>query len=158
MVRCQPSAMRAIIEHAEEGYPAEVCGLLLGRQAEQGCTVECALRARNLEPARARERYELDPRDYLRADEQARAQGLEIVGVYHSHPDHPARPSATDRERAWEGWRYLIVAVAAGRAQQVRAWRLAGEEFLEEPIAPGPPGEQPAGGPVPANRPGRHPW
>ena len=92
--------------------------------------------ARNLNTERAEDRYEMDPLDLLRADEMARARRLDIVGVWHTHPDHPARPSATDRAQAWDGWSYLILEVGAGGVQAMRSWRLEGAEFVEEAVAP----------------------
>jgi len=58
------------------------------------------------------------------------------VGIWHSHPDHPARPSETDRAAAWEGWSYLIASVTDAGLSELRSWRLSGERFLEEPVEP----------------------
>ena len=120
---------------AQQGYPRECCGLLLGRSADGVVRVAEATSARNLNTERAQDRFELDPQDFLRADTLARERGLEIVGVWHTHPDHPAVPSATDLESAWEGWSYLILSVAAQGVQAMRSWRLAGREFVEEHIS-----------------------
>ena len=72
----------------------------------------------------ARTRYAIAPEDYLAAERRARVEGLEIVGVYHSHPDVAARPSAYDTEHAWPGYRYLIVSVVAGQAREARVFEL----------------------------------
>jgi proteasome lid subunit RPN8/RPN11 len=121
---------------AGSGYPLETCGLLIGRRGE-GCTaVSEATRARNVRAERAHDRYELAPEDLLHADSAARAAGLEIVGVWHSHPDHPAFPSETDRSEAWEGWSYVIVSVYAGEPRELRSFRLKNGQFEEEPIQP----------------------
>ncbi|WP_123400904.1 M67 family metallopeptidase [Inmirania thermothiophila] len=133
-----PGHLRArIAAWAARAHPEEACGLLVGRQAG-GCTeVVRVVRAANLDRARARDRYELDPEDFLRTDAEARAEGLAVVGVWHSHPDHPARPSETDRARAWPGWSYVIVAVTAAGAGELRSWRLgAGRAFEEEEVRP----------------------
>lgn len=114
------------------GYPNETCGLLIGRRVGDGAEVSRVLQARNLNVERARDRYELDPDDFLLGDEGARAEGLEIVGIWHSHPDHPAVPSETDRARAWEGWSYLILSVTSAGVADSRSWRLSGERFVEE--------------------------
>lgn len=118
-----------IKRHVEAGYPNEVCGLLIGR----GSTAEAFMEAKNLNVERARDRYELDPLSFKNADEFARSRGLEIIGIYHSHPDHPPLPSETDRTRAWHGWIYLIVSVESGKVSGERAWRLseAGSQFEE---------------------------
>jgi proteasome lid subunit RPN8/RPN11 len=120
---------------ARRGYPREVCGLLVGHGGCEGCREVVAVRrARNLNTERAHDRFELDPQDFLATDRAARAAGLEIVGVWHTHPDHPARPSETDREAAWPEWSYLILAVGGCGAVALRSWRLAGEQFEEEEI------------------------
>ena len=116
------------------GYPEETCGLLLGRQRDGRTETSRAMQARNLNRDRARDRYELDPEGFLAADLAAREAGLEIVGVWHSHPDHPAEPSETDRAAAWEGWSYLIVEVTRSGVAAVRSWRLHGQRFHEEPV------------------------
>ena len=119
---------------ARQGYPDETCGLLLGVRQGDEHVVSRVRRARNLNLERAKDRYELDPEDFLAADREARAAGLDIVGIWHSHPDHPARPSATDRDGAWPGWSYVIVAVGQKGVGEIRSWRLNGGDFEEEEI------------------------
>lgn len=132
-----PHYFRAWLEdRVRAGYPRETCGLLLGRQNGAGVEVCDVIAARNLNEERAEDRFELNPEDFLQADRAARAAGLELVGIWHSHPDHPAQPSVTDREFAWEGWSYLILSVGRGGVQDVRSWRLADEEFVEEEVRP----------------------
>ena len=134
-----PDHSRAQLETmARAGYPLETCGLLLGLPRRDGCEVRRVAQARNLNQERAHDRYELDPQDFLQIDESARAEGLEVVGVWHSHPDHPARPSETDRAAAWEGWSYVIVSVTSDGMTELRCWRLNSEQFVEEPIEPCP--------------------
>jgi proteasome lid subunit RPN8/RPN11 len=118
----------------EVSYPFEACGLMLGHADAGEVTVERILHARNLNIGRLRDRYLLDPDDFLAADRVARDAGLEIVGIWHSHPDAPARPSSTDLERAWEGYSYLIVAVTTMTVLDFRSWRLEEGRFVEEPI------------------------
>lgn len=130
-----PARQRARIEvWACSRYPLEACGLLLGRSTGARVTVVDVRLARNLVPAR--DRYELDPLDHLDAEEHAREHGLEVVGVWHSHPDHPAVPSESDRAGAWEGWSYAIVSVNADEVLALRSWRLAGAVFDEEEVLP----------------------
>ncbi len=131
-----PASVRIQLESwVEAGYPLETCGLLIGKQDGSQVQVMRAVSARNLNTERAHDRYELAPEDLLAADETAQAEGLEIVGIWHSHPDHPARPSETDRVQAWQGWSYVILSVYQGRVAELRSWRLAGETFAEESIA-----------------------
>ena len=121
-------------QHAQATYPEECCGLLLGRDR----SILHALPANNTaDPAHRRTTYAIDPRDILRADHDARAKNLDILGYYHSHPDHRAVPSAADRAPAWEGVLYIIVPVTATEAGQPRAWQLNPTEgFSEVPLAP----------------------
>ena len=81
-------------------------------------------------------RYLIPPEVILRTEREARADGLDVVGYYHSHPDHPSRPSDFDRDHAWPGYSYLIVSVREGRARDERSWRLSDDRsrFDEEPI------------------------
>ena len=136
MLQLNPALQGRLRRWAQEGYPQECCGLLLGRAADGVAQVEEVTQARNLNTVRAEDRYEMDPQDLLRADEMARARRLDIVGVWHTHPDHPARPSATDRAQAWDGWSYLILEVGGNGVQAMRSWRLQGPDFVEEAVDP----------------------
>lgn len=121
---------------AQDGYPRECCGLLLGCATDGVAQVQEVMQARNLNTDRAADRYEMDPADLLRADELARARNLDIVGVWHTHPNHPAQPSTTDRAQAWDGWSYLILAVGVDGVRAMRSWRLQGPDFVEEEVRP----------------------
>src|SRR5437870_2802037 len=94
-----PAALLALIhEHAKESYPEECCGIFIGtRQGSSRIALELR-RAGNLNTERARDRYLMDSKDQLAAEKAARSKNLEVIGYYHSHPDHPARPSATDHK------------------------------------------------------------
>lgn len=130
-----PKDARAKLDEiVSKGYPFETCGLLVGRHRDGRVEVEWVSQARNLNRERAHDRYELDPQDFIATDQRARADGLEIVGVWHSHPDHPARPSETDRAAAWGDWSYVILSVTRDGVADVRSWRLNSEQFVEEPI------------------------
>jgi proteasome lid subunit RPN8/RPN11 len=112
--------------HARAVYPHECCGILVGTSGngEEGTVIFQAIVAENVAAAeRHRDRYVVDPLAILRADRQARDAGLEIVGFYHSHPDHPAIPSATDGELAWPAYLYVIVSVEREGVAGMRAWR-----------------------------------
>jgi proteasome lid subunit RPN8/RPN11 len=106
-------ALEAIQAHGAEGYPHEICGIMVGPRGD-GLVTEVR-RARNLIVERARDRYEIDPRDHIRIQKEADAMGFDIVGYYHSHPDHPAQASRFDTERAWAGYVYLIVSIQEGK-------------------------------------------
>jgi proteasome lid subunit RPN8/RPN11 len=127
-------AMEAIRAHGAEGYPHEICGVMIGPRGDR--TVTEVKPARNIIVDRARDRYEIDPRDHIRIQREADRAGLDIVGYYHSHPDHPAQASRFDTERAWAGYVYLIVAVHQGQAVDQNAF-LADQDggpFNSEPL------------------------
>jgi proteasome lid subunit RPN8/RPN11 len=131
-------ALRQIHQHGETAYPEEGAGLLLGSRKGMHRQVTAILDLPNTREDQARRnRYLLSAEDYLHAETQADQQGLVVLGVYHSHPDHPNRPSEFDREWAWPDFLYVITSVWSGRAIESRAWRLAEDrqEFVEEPIA-----------------------
>ena len=127
-------ALDAIRHHGAEGYPHEICGVMVGPRGDH--TVTEVKRARNIVVERARDRYEIDPRDQIRIQREADAAGLDIVGYYHSHPDHPAQASRFDTERAWAGYIYLIVAVHQGRPVDANAFlaETDGGPFRSEPL------------------------
>ena len=126
----------AIVAHALEGYPCEACGVFLG----MGATVARAVRAVNRETESPRVRYQIAPEDLIRIQREARGEGLEILGYYHSHPDHPARPSETDRRIAAEGLSdgvfHVVIGVHKGKEGRPTAWvfRDAAQAFEEEPL------------------------
>lgn len=120
-LRLDPAARRAIRDAAQAGYPYEVCGVLLGRPGDPPQVLE-AVPVPNADAQRARDRYLLDPLAQLKAEKDARARGLEVLGYYHSHPDHPADASETDQAQSWEGVFYLIQAAGADRPGPLKAW------------------------------------
>jgi len=130
-VRIDASAIQQMRTAAETGYPLEVCGLLVGCLDAQGWLVSEIREVANLNEERAADRFQLDPEAYQKIDRQLRGTGLEIIGVYHSHPDCPAKPSPTDLASAWEGFAYPIVSVYDGTAVDIACWCSdeAGERF-----------------------------
>ncbi|MEO1366117.1 MAG: M67 family metallopeptidase [Acidobacteriota bacterium] len=120
-----------VLPRAAAGFPNEVCGLLLGDKSAAGWRVVEATQGGNLVVDRQHDRYQLDPAHYLAADRRARELGLDIVGVWHTHPDHPPIPSSTDREHAWDGFTYWIVPTTRNGAGDGRWWILDGEAFAE---------------------------
>ncbi len=116
---------QAIRAHAAKDYPHECCGFLVGRADSETVTVVRTVPAANLRDDSPRNRFEIDPGDLVKTDRLARADGLGVVGFYHSHPDAPARPSEFDREHAWAGYCYVIVSVGAGQPREMRNWILA---------------------------------
>ena len=136
-MQTRADALAYIRRHGEETYPEECCGFLIGRLCAAGNDVVYARRAVNRNATRREDRYVIAPGDYLAADSAARTENLDIVGVYHSHPDHPAIPSRTDLELAtFPGYAYVIVSVEKGKAAALSAWSLAEDRsrFLPEEI------------------------
>ena len=116
--------LAAINAHAARSYPEECCGFLLGEARDGATDVAGVVAAENERQDSRHNRYVIPPESVLAAHKQARAQGVSVVGYYHSHPDHPAEPSEFDREHAWPGLSYLIVSVRGGTPADARSWRL----------------------------------
>jgi proteasome lid subunit RPN8/RPN11 len=114
------------------GYPNEVCGLLIGRSDGVNTAVAEVTEARNL--ARERDRYTVGPDDLLRAEQLAAEMGLDVVGIWYSHPDEEAVPSHTELDGAGSGHSRVIVSVEPGRGVRTRSWRIDGDRFIEELI------------------------
>lgn len=133
--------LEAIQRHGAGDYPSECCGVLLGKAkgSEKEVTEVVPLKNLRTDPARAQEllpvddlnqetdrnRFLVDPLEQMRVEKDARVRGLEVLGYYHSHPDHPARPSQYDREHAWPWYAYVILSVKRGAAKDLTCWVLA---------------------------------
>lgn len=129
------SALDAIRRHVESSYPDEACGGLLGMDDSGGdVRVPTAQPLANRRKDRRDRRFLIGPADVMSLERRARASGLEVLGYYHSHPDGPALPSVYDQEHAWPWYVHLIVSVRLGSATGARAWRLAAESQILEPI------------------------
>nr|MDF0365890.1 M67 family metallopeptidase [Nodosilinea sp. TSF1-S3] len=150
---------RALTQAAVTSYPSECCGLLVGRRgpveavgaaAGDRAVVEVVALKNAWEPAllsytdglqegtvahSVGDRYYIDPADLLVVQRQARERDLEIIGIYHSHPDHPAVPSECDRALAWPVYSYIILSVVAGHVVELKSWRLDDQhQFQNEPV------------------------
>ena len=123
--------------HGEAAYPEEGAGLLLGKLDGERRRVTSLFKLANRREESARHnRYALAPEDYLQGEQEAARLGLDLIGVFHSHPDHPDLPSEFDREWAWPTFAYLITSIRNGQAAGSRAWRLREDRlsFQEELI------------------------
>jgi proteasome lid subunit RPN8/RPN11 len=132
-----PAALQGIRAHAAAVYPDECCGALLGLiGSTESVRVLEALALPNTTEEGARRRFLVRPNDYRAAESRARERGAELVGFYHSHPDHEARPSQYDLEHAWPNLSYVIVQVVGGRPLDIRSWRLREDRssFFEEEL------------------------
>jgi proteasome lid subunit RPN8/RPN11 len=140
MLKLSRADFEALRAHGEETYPHECCGVLLGKSEADGNHVHRTVRAGNTRTDRAHDRYNIAPEELIRVQRQARALGLDIVGFYHSHPDHPAQWSKTDFEEAhWVGCSYIITMIDKGKATVTNSFLLKGtseedKQFLDEPV------------------------
>jgi proteasome lid subunit RPN8/RPN11 len=127
VLRLSHDIYQELRRHGEETYPHECCGVLLGRSSEGVNRVEQAVRAGNTRTDSAHNRYNIAPQELIRIQRQGRARGWDIVGFYHSHPDHPAQWSKTDfAEAHWLGCSYVITAVESGESKVTNSFLLAG--------------------------------
>ena len=135
MVEIKQDILQKILDHARASYPHECCGILLGKMTSPKRIMD-AVKAENTNKERAVDRYEMNPDELLRIEREARQAGLEVVGVYHSHPDHPSSPSEFDRQRGWPEYSYIIVAVKGGAETEARSWTFIEEDepFGEEEL------------------------
>lgn len=136
-MRIARAILAAIRRHLVAAYPEEGCGFLMGARGADGAVVvshELPITNRRGADGAARNRYLVSPDDFRFAEREATAAGLQIVGVYHSHPDVAARPSSYDQEHAWPWYRYLIVSVVAGAVREEQVWELADDRrgFVEQ--------------------------
>jgi proteasome lid subunit RPN8/RPN11 len=138
-VKISRALLDQIHRHLESGYPNEACGVMLGKD---GIITEIVSvdNERTGQPASggesARNRYLIDPLAYIKVEKDADRRNIQVLGIYHSHPDVAARPSETDRQAGFPNLSYLIVSVVKGKAVESRSWRLRDDysQFDEEPV------------------------
>ena len=129
MLKISRSHYDSLRQHGEETYPHECCGVLLGQMGDDGRVVTSIARAGNTRNDSPHNRYHIDPKELIRIQREGRERGEDIVGFYHSHPDHPARWSQTDLAEAhWFGCSYVITSVEKGKAAITNSFKLAGTE------------------------------
>jgi proteasome lid subunit RPN8/RPN11 len=128
------SVLAAIRAHGIETYPNECCGALIGRDG----VVAQSFALANTTDEGPRRRFLVRPSDYVAAEARARDVQGDLLGFYHSHPDHPARPSQYDLDHAWPSFSYVIVSVREGQPRELTSWRLRDDrtQFDEEPVLP----------------------
>ena len=136
-LKISQSLIEEIHTLGEASYPYEGAGLLLGAMDGNAKRVTRLLSLENAREAIARHnRYLLTPQDYLHGEQEASRLGLDVLGVYHSHPDHPNQPSEFDREWAMPWFSYVITSVYSGKSVESRSWLLSEDRshFIEEEI------------------------
>jgi proteasome lid subunit RPN8/RPN11 len=136
MLKLSKSQYDALRRHGEETYPHECCGVLLGQMEDDGVrTVSSTARAGNTRTDSAHNRYNIDPKDLIRIQREGRERGEDIIGFYHSHPDHPAQWSSTDLAEAhWFGCSYVITSVDKGKAVLTNSFELTGSEEADKKL------------------------
>jgi proteasome lid subunit RPN8/RPN11 len=143
MLKLSQSDYLSLRQHGEETYPHECCGVLLGHFVDNGAesvskTVSRIARCGNMREDSPHNRYQIDPRELIRIQREGRERGEDVVGFYHSHPDHPAQWSPTDLAEAhWFGCSYVITSVEKGTATATNSFELtgtdeAGKKFVDE--------------------------
>jgi proteasome lid subunit RPN8/RPN11 len=137
MLKISDSAYTSLRQHGEETYPYECCGVLLGRFEDDGTkTVTRAARCGNTRKDSPHNRYNIDPKELIRIQREGRERGEDIVGFYHSHPDHPAQWSKTDLAEAhWIGCSYVITSVEKGKAAVTNSFELVGSDESDKRFA-----------------------
>jgi proteasome lid subunit RPN8/RPN11 len=143
-----PKHLQTIYTHAETTYPEECCGIILGNLTSEGKTVVEVMPTENAWNAETaaelpgddtldyskRQRYAIAPQVMLHGQKEARDRKLNIIGIYHSHTDHPAIPSEYDRQLAWQEYSYIIVSVQNGKASDMKSWTLDDNHQFQQEI------------------------
>ena len=135
-IRLSEWQRRQIRAHAKRDYPYECCGIMIGA-AKDGVKLVRGLRPLpNVHEEGHERRYSISPEDMFKVEREARRLGLSVIGFYHSHPDHPARPSEYDRVHAWPWYSFVIVSVMKGKAVKTTSWVLDDDraKFTQEEI------------------------
>ena len=135
MIRIEPEAWREMVAHAQSTYPNECCGAMLGTTSANGGagkTVSIALRLENAYTGERGSRYELRPEDLLRADREARSRNLDLVGIYHSHPDCDAYFSQTDLQNSCPWYSFVVLSIRNGAFDHANSWLPDAEQTKAE--------------------------
>jgi proteasome lid subunit RPN8/RPN11 len=125
-----------IHEHAKVTYPEECSGVIVGMNTGEMKVVVDVWRAENTHEDERSRRFLIDPLVYMKLEQQANERDMDVLGIYHSHPDHPAEPSEYDREHAWPNFSYIIASVGSEQVEDMRSWVLKDDRsgYDEEPI------------------------
>ena len=133
MLRLKTKHTEIVHSHLCRAYPEEGCGVLLGRETHGDREIERVIGFENVREDSRNNRYLIAPEQFLAAEREARKDGLDVIGFFHSHPDHPSRPSTFDLEHAWPFYSYLIVSVERGKVLDAHSWRLTEDRSRFEP-------------------------
>jgi proteasome lid subunit RPN8/RPN11 len=132
MIRIESEPWAEMVAHARETYPNECCGAMLGSLDGGEKTVSAALRLENAHEGVQRERYELRPQDLLAADREARGRNLDVVGIYHSHPDCGAYFSETDLKNSCPWYSFVVLSIHKGEFDHANSWLPNAEQTVAD--------------------------
>jgi proteasome lid subunit RPN8/RPN11 len=132
MIRVASEPWREMVEHARATYPNECCGAMLGKVDSEEKEVLVAMRLENSSAGSQAARYELRPEDLLAADKEARRQGMDLVGIYHSHPDCDAYFSKTDLENSCPWYSFIVLSIQKGEFHHANSWLPDAEQTKAE--------------------------
>lgn len=131
-LKLENDVLKNLEKHAETDYPNECCGFLFGKDGDERI-VTASRQTENKSDGNQRRRFQIDSKAYRNAEQFADENDLDFLGIYHSHPDHPAEPSEHDRVVAMPYFSYIIISVQNGISEVIRSWRLnEGRQFEEE--------------------------
>ena len=136
-IRVQEECQRIMNAHAESAFPEECCGFMLGTEEENGARhITEVYKIENTKDENRERRYLIEPTAQLKAERYARESGLDVLGVYHSHPNHPSQAREFDRQYAMPFWSYFIISWMEGKTAQIQSWRLKDDrsQFDEEEL------------------------
>jgi len=136
MIIIEPQARQLMIADAIKTFPDECCGFLFGVEKESDRIVTDILIVTNAKEGDKRRRFQISPRDYMKAEQYADENNLYLLGIYHSHPNHPAIPSEHDRLAAQPWFSYVIISVLERKVGLIRSWRLNEDNQFEEEKLP----------------------
>ena len=130
------NSKKVMFEEGEASFPNECCGFLYGKIKDGKRYIELARPAKNSKKGDQRRRFEISPFDYMKAEQYALLNDVELLGIYHTHPNHPAVPSVHDLKQAMPFFSYVIISVMNGKTDILRSWRLNEEtkQFDEESV------------------------
>ena len=134
MIRFKEEAMEQMLEDAVNTFPEECCGFLFGTEQGEERTISRIFIVNNAKEGDRRRRFIISPQDYMRAEALADGNDLQLLGIYHSHPNHPAIASEHDRVAAQPYFSYVILSIVENRFAEIRSWRLNDDRQFEEEI------------------------
>ena len=127
-----PQALKIMVQDAEQSHPNECCGFFYGDENDEHRFIQHSVVVENSKEGDQRRRFQISPLDYMKAERYADEKGLKLLGVYHSHPEHPAIPSEHDRVQAVPYFSYIILSVYGGKLKDTRSYRLNEKQAFDE--------------------------